>query len=566
MNDRSGRTIVVNGVTADFGRQILRDSAGRAIELRPQAFAVLRHLSENADRLVTKEELMHAVWPQIAVTDDSLVQCVHEIRRALRDESHTVLQTVPKRGYQLVLPEGASQQVVRTGWVWALPTGLAALLAIAVGSGWFTPPRPSGAVPLVAVLPFEAVAEDERSRLLAKGLTEDAITDLGRFPEFGVLASGSTELYHGDNADPRKAGAELHAAFVVDGSIALEADRVRVNARLIDAVTGGNLWSDRWDRPAADFFTIQSEVAEQIANRLGGGGGLVEETERIKAHRKPPGDLNAYELYLLGSEKMARITRVDMEAAIPLLERAVALDPDFARGWIRLHHAYRQLGVGFGVEPEKNRTLADAAAERALILDPGDPEAHAVMGWSLGDRGQHSRANAEFETALAMAPNAVDILTQYADWTPTFGKPERGVALIERVIRLEPNYPVWKARDFAYIYFMAAHYEQSLAMIARLTPENYWRDTWAFRAGSLAALGRVDEAQVISKEAAVARPDLNIEVLINDPGYGDIEHKRFLETLRPAGFSACAAADVLAKLEKPLRLPECDAKADTAVR
>lgn len=104
MDIQSGRTLAINGVTADFGSETLRDKFGASIDLRPQAFAVLRQLAENAGRLVTKDELMQAVWPGVAVTDDSLVQCIHEIRRALRDEEHAVLKTVPKRGYRLVPP------------------------------------------------------------------------------------------------------------------------------------------------------------------------------------------------------------------------------------------------------------------------------------------------------------------------------------------------------------------------------------------------------------------------------------------------------------------------------
>src|SRR4029077_453922 len=102
MDIRSGQTFAINGVTADFGSEMLRDKSGAPIDLRPQAFAVLRYLAEHADRLVTKAELAQAVWLGIAVTDDSLVQCIHDIRRALQDTEHTVLKTVPKRGYRLV--------------------------------------------------------------------------------------------------------------------------------------------------------------------------------------------------------------------------------------------------------------------------------------------------------------------------------------------------------------------------------------------------------------------------------------------------------------------------------
>jgi TolB-like protein len=303
-------------------------------------------------------------------------------------------------------------------------------------------------VPLVAVLPFDALAGGEGAELLAKGLTENVITDLGRIPEFAVLATGATAGYRGVAVDPRKVGAELNAPFVVEGSIAREADRVRVTAKLVDARTGGTLWSDRWERAAADIFAVQTEIAETIANRLGGGDGLVQQAGRNAARRKPPGSLDAYELYLLGTEQLEKITVPDVQEAIGLLNRAVEIDPGFARAWIELHNSYNIL-ADKGIAPEENRAVARAAAERALALDPGDAEAHVAMGWQIGMTGDLARAKAEFDVALQLAPNAAEILTAYAAWASGFGEPERGAAMVDRIIRLEPNLPVWKAAPFA---------------------------------------------------------------------------------------------------------------------
>jgi TolB-like protein len=527
MNEPGG-SLRVNGVVVDLVAETLRDRDGRPVELRPRAFAVLRHLVENPGRLVTKNELIAAVWPGLAVTDDSLVQCIHEIRRALGDEARSVLKTVPRRGYKLASPDAGAD------------------------------PAATGSLPLVAVLPFQALSDDESARLLAKGLTEDAITDLTRMPEFEVLTSGATEGYRG--ADPRTAGVALKAAFVVRGSIARDGDRVRVTAQLVDAATGSSLWSDRWDRPADDFFAVQAEIAERIANRLGGGAGIVQEAGRNAARRKPPASLSAYELYLLGTEKQEKVNRVDVLEAVKLLERAVEIDPGFARAWIGLHDCYGNL-VTFGVDPAGNRERAEAAAQRALALDPGDPEAHAAMGWRLGLRGDIARARAEFETALQLAPNAAEILTYLCSWLSAFGEPERGAALVDRLVRLEPNFPMRRARHFSYAYFQAGRYEDVLAMIDRLAPETWWPQTYAFHAGSLAALGRLEEARAASAKAAAARPDVTIESLINAPRYSEAERRRFIDTLRPAGFPACAAPEALARIDNPRRLPECLARA-----
>jgi DNA-binding winged helix-turn-helix (wHTH) protein len=145
-----------NGVVADFGSETLRDASGNAIPLRPRSFAVLRHLADNPGRLVTKDELMQAVWPGIAVTDDSLVQCIGEIRRAIGDDAHAVLRTVPRRGYRLVPPQGRPEAPPRRLGGWARAVAVAAVLLAAGGIGaWrLLRPAPTGDMPLVAVLTF----------------------------------------------------------------------------------------------------------------------------------------------------------------------------------------------------------------------------------------------------------------------------------------------------------------------------------------------------------------------------------------------------------------------------
>lgn len=552
---------VVNGVIADLSSETLHGADGKPVTLRPQAFAVLRYLVMNSGRLVTKRELMEAIWPSTAVTDDSLVQCIHEIRRAIRDDRQEILKTVSRRGYRLEAPaaHGAAKIVKPSGSAGArralaLAAIALALSAAALGGWWLSRPAATD-IPLVAVLPLQAVNSDPTSQLFAGGLTDDIVTDLGRFPEFEVLASGTTERYRG-SPDPRAVAAELHASFVVVGSIAHQSERVRITAQLIDARTGGVLWADRWDRPAADMFAVQTEISEQIANRLGGGAGLVQETGRNAARRKPPSDLNAYELYLLGTERLEMVTRPEVEQSITLLGKAVELDPGFARAWIELYHAHSVL-AGFGVDPDRNISVAREAAERAIALDPSDAEAHAIIGWSYGDRGDFARAKAEFDTALAMAPNAAEILTFYAAWASTFGEPARGAEIVDRVMRLEPNFPMWKARIFMYAYFMAERYEDALGMAARLTTDTYQRDHWVYHAGALAAVGRTDEARALAEKAVAARPDLTVEVLANEPGYSKAEREHLTQAMRLAGFPLCATADALARFANPVRLPEC---------
>ena len=363
-------------------------------------------------------------------------------------------------------------------WRW-IAVFAVAVAVVATGS-WRLAPRPEPAgLPLVAVLPFALLTDDAATRRLAGGLTADMITDLARFDEFAVLSAGATEDLASRPADMTAVRDALGAGFVVDGSIDRQAERVRITARLFDTGSGRSLWADRWDRPAADLFAVQSEIAETIANRLGGGAGIVQEAGRIAAHRKAPASLDAYDLYLLGSERLEKLTRRDVEAALGLLERAVALDPGLARAWVEISHGRRYLAVDQEIDPVTNWQAAVWAAERAVQLDPSDAEAHAAMGFIFGDENDFVRAKAAFDRALTLAPSSTDILTQYVGWASTFGEPERGAAMVDRVIRLEPDFPTWKALFFTYAYFMAGRYEEALGMADRLPPEMHTPMVWA---------------------------------------------------------------------------------------
>lgn len=439
--------------------------------------------------------------------------------------------------------------------VWAV-TVAPLVLVMAVIAWHFWPTAAVSGKPSVAVLPFNNYGGDQATGRLADGLTEDIITDLAGFPEFHVIARNSTEQYRDRLATPKEVGDALGAAFVVEGSIQRQSERVRVTAQLADANTGKHLWSQRWDRPDKDLFAIQIEISEQISNRLGGGSGLVQEAGRITAHRKRPENLNAYELYLLGTEKLEQVNRADVEEAVRLLTRAVEQDPGLARAWVELSHSHGIL-AGFGLEPDKNRALSADAAKRAVQQDPRDAEAHAVYAITMGDRGEFERAKAEFDIALRLGPGQFEVLTFYVDWASTYGEPERTAQMVDKAVSLNPSFPMWSARIFTHAYFMANRYEDALRMLDRLTPENYGKKHWVIRSGALSALDRTEEAKASVADAIRRFPDLTVEGIVNQVGFNEVERQRLVEAMQLAGFPVCAKAEDLAKIKKPARLPEC---------
>jgi TolB-like protein len=215
-----------------------------------------------------------------------------------------------------------------------LPAVVAMLLALifAAGAWHFWPAAPLlKERPGIAVLPFDNLGGDEAAGRLANGITEDIIADLARFREFDVIARNSTSVYKGRPVDVRQVGKDLNVGYVLEGSIQRQGEQIRATAQLVDATTGAHLWSERWDRPAGDVFAVQTEIAERIASRLGGGGAVAQAERQAAARRARPGNLTAYELYLLGAQASERATPEANAEAIRLHSRAVEVDPKLAR-------------------------------------------------------------------------------------------------------------------------------------------------------------------------------------------------------------------------------------------
>src|SRR5262249_12878092 len=209
--------------TLDLRCGVLR-RGDRAIDLRPKSFEVLRYLVENAGRLVSKDELIEAVWPSVNVTDGSLARCVSDVRQALDDGEQRFIKTVPRRGYRF---------------------------AAAVCLHAQEPKQPTPALPhkpSIAVLPFLNMTGDSQQDYFADGIVEEIITALSRMHWLFVIASNSSFIYRGRAVDMMRVGRELGARYLLEGGVRRTANRVRITARLVDASTGAPLWANRFAR------------------------------------------------------------------------------------------------------------------------------------------------------------------------------------------------------------------------------------------------------------------------------------------------------------------------------
>ena len=431
---------------------------------------------------------------------------------------------------------------------WGL-TGAAALFALIIlGGVWhFWLAETSLAKPSIAVLPFANLGGDDATGRLADGVTEDIITDLARFREFDVIARNSTGVYEGKPVDVRQVAKDLDVRYVLEGSIQRQGEQVRVTAQFLDAATGGHLWSERWDRPAADLFAIQTEIGEQVAAKLGGWG-LVGTAEREIARRARPRDLTAYELLLQAEDVFQANTKAATEATIQQLQRAVAKDPAFARAWVFLAYAL-DYTTSFGADLATAEKSALEAAERAVALIRLMPRARGIGR----DHRYHGRSPARLPSSRRpwSSIRGRRIPAELPAWAASWGEAERGAELADRVLRLNPNYPTWAGNRLRSAYFSAGRYEDALRMVERQPAQSRTRFGWIDRAASYAALGRTAEARAAVDDALARYPHLSVEWVISEPSFSEADRQRYGDLLSKAGFVLCASRKIWPDWKSP---------------
>src|SRR5437868_210906 len=296
----------------DYPSACLR-RAGLPLQLRPKSFDVLAYLSRNRGRLVSKAELIDHVWGHVAVTENSLVQCIKDIRQVLNGNSQVEIKTVPKRGYVF---EGRLAQ--------------AADRADESNAGRFPalPDRPS-----IAVLPFENLSEEPDQEHFADGVTEDLITGLSRIKWLFVIARNSTFIYKDRPADVSAVGRELGVRYLLRGSIRRAAKRLRISAQLIEAQNGLHHWAEQYDRELGDIFDIQNEIARNVVGAI---EPFVLAAEGIRASTLSAQDLGAWEQVARARSHDWRVNCDDNRAAIEALQQTVDTWPDYEPARSRL--------------------------------------------------------------------------------------------------------------------------------------------------------------------------------------------------------------------------------------
>jgi TolB-like protein len=287
----------------DLAADELRSATGDHVDLRPRSFAVLRLLAENAGRLVTKDDIIDKVWGDVIVTEDSLTQCIADIRRAIGDEGRRILRTVPRKGYVLVATQRTSELPGRV------------------------PDRPS-----LAVMPFRSL-DGPASDVFAYGVASEIINELARNKDLRLIARDSSFPLAGQQLRAQELGERLGVRYLVEGTVRRGKETLLVDAQLVDARDGSIAWGDRFRAEAAGIPEVQWDIAAKIAGTLHSG---MRETEKRAILGRAPRDPDVYELTLRGIACKHLFTREATRSGRRDLQEAIRRDPNFAPAYVYL--------------------------------------------------------------------------------------------------------------------------------------------------------------------------------------------------------------------------------------
>jgi adenylate cyclase len=386
--------------------------------------------------------------------------------------------------------------------------------------------------PSIAVLPLVNMSGDPQQEFFADGLTEDLITELSRFHDLLVISRNSAFVYKGKAVKMQEVARELGVDYLLEGSVRKSGDRIRVTVQLIDAETDRHIWAERYDRELEDIFAIQDEMTRAIVATL---PGRVEAASHDRAKRKPTDNMAAYECVLAAKVLHHRSTREDNVQAQRLLDRALALDPNYAHA-----HAWKACVLGqtwvYNWCADRDATFQQVAAELeiALALDDNDSDVHRILAALNVNREDHDKAAYHQERALALNPNYDLVVVQQGELLTWLGRPEEGIDWIKRAMRLNPYHPERFWNHLGRACYCAEKYAEAVEAFSRITRPDYTHH--AFLAATFAQMGNAVAAAAHAAEVLKREPEFSVAVYLATQHYkGEIDRRRHETGLLKAG-------------------------------
>jgi adenylate cyclase len=430
---------------------------------------------------------------------------------------------------------------------------IAALIALLVAAGaaltWLKPWEPGqepasaglkavppADTPSIVVLPFANLSDDPEEEYFADGMTDDLITDLSKLSGLFVISRHSAFTYKDKPIKPRQVAEELGVRYLVEGSIRRAGGRVRVNAQLIDAATGGHLWAERYDGDETDLFTLQDRVIADIVSAL---AVKLTDTEKTRLSRRPTNNLEAYDYYLRAER--SRLYGFGGERhhdTIALYQVATTLDPAFAEAYAGLaetaFHVWRWDITEVLPNPAAKKVAYESAG-KVLSLDPENPRAYTVLAMLQVTDGRHDLALESARKAVSLDPNSAVAFIDLAKVLVWAGRPAEALEAMETAFRLDPKPPAYFHGNLGWVLFFNRRYDDAIGHLEKAREAGVdYREELAM---TYAALGRLDEARVELESLYETYPFANLAYIrvlyAHHKRAEDLEHR--IEALRKAG-------------------------------
>jgi TolB-like protein/Tfp pilus assembly protein PilF len=427
-------------------RQLLR--SGTPLPLAPKVFDTLAVLVENYGKLLSKDALMRALWPDSFVEEATLARNVSDLRKALGETSgdEKYIETVPKVGYRFVALVKSSTYTNSTLIVQRRTKSRVIVEEIGEGQS----------VRSIAVLPFKQFTGGAMDDYLDLGLADALITRLTKVRRISVRPTSAIARYAGVNPDAVQVGRELGVDSVLDGTIQRAGDRIRVTVQLVDVNDGSVLWAEKFDEKFTEIFAVEDSISEQVARSL-----VLELTtdEQKLLRKRYTDDTDAYQLYLRGRYHWNKRSSESLRKGVEYFKKAIDLDPGFASAHAGLSDSYTLLVVREALPPDEGFAKAKASAEIALQIDDEFAEAHASLGHAMLHNWEWNDAEEKLLKAIELNPGYPSAHHWYSEHLTAMGRCDESIAELELAAGLDPLSLVISA-DLGRAFYYARQYDQ----------------------------------------------------------------------------------------------------------
>jgi TolB-like protein/tetratricopeptide (TPR) repeat protein len=492
------------------GELLLR---GRPVQLGPRALELLTMLVQRSGEIVTKDEILEQVWPNSVVEENNLHVQASAVRKMLADgdQSSRYLVTVPGRGYRFVAKVSRVPHSVETVEL---------------------PGKPS-----IVVLPFNNLSSDPEQEYFADGIVEDITTALSRFSSLFVIARNSAFTYKGRTVDVKQIGRELGVRYVLEGSVRKSKDRVRITGQLVEAKNGTHIWADRYDGDIGDIFALQDRITTEVV------GTLVPELETAeieRARRRPPDNLDAYQLYLRALAAFYSWTREGNDEALVMLDQALKLDPRFAAAAVIADNCWAARYAQGWSPIDEAIAQSTRYATLAVRVDPDNAEALSVLARRTPSIKQDIAETIELaERAVRSNPNSAFAWRCSGYALMFIGEAQRAAEHFERTLRLSPRDP--RAYDavsgLGYALVQIGHDSQACALFRQAIHQNgAFAPAWRGLTAALAMSDLPDEATRALAKTMELDPNFSLQSITRRLGFSErVRQGRLFEGWRRAG-------------------------------